>query len=352
MLALVAGGVGGGVATLINGRGSTGVLNALSQPVNTQPTASTGGTIVQVASKVLPSVVQIQVVVGQSGGEGSGIVLSSDGEILTNNHVVEAASGAGKGAITVAFQDGSTATGTILGRDPSSDIAVIKVDKNGLTPVTIGSSGSLVVGQNVVAIGSPLGLAGTVTSGIVSALNRPVSASGESSSTSQASIIDAIQTDAAINPGNSGGPLVNMNGELVGINSAIASLGATQGSQSGSIGLGFAIPIDQAKRVAKELIATGKATQAVLGVSAQNARSGTRGAVVGDVSSSGAAAKAGIVGGDTITKVDDRVIDSSDALVAAVRSHAPGDSVTLTISSGGSQKTVQVTLGSQTVGSK
>ena len=352
VLALVAGGVGGGVATLINGHGSTGVLNALSQPVNTQPTASTGGTIVQVASKVLPSVVQIQVVVGQSGGEGSGIVLSSDGEILTNNHVVEAASGAGKGAITVAFQDGSTATGTILGRDPSSDIAVIKVDKTGLTPVTIGSSGSLVVGQNVVAIGSPLGLAGTVTSGIVSALNRPVSASGESSSTSQASVIDAIQTDAAINPGNSGGPLVNMNGELVGINSAIASLGAAQGSQSGSIGLGFAIPIDQAKRVAKELIDTGKATQAVLGVSAQNSRSGTRGAVIGDVSASGAAAKAGIVGGDTITKVDNRVIDSSDALVAAVRSHSPGDSVTLTVSSGGSQKTVQVTLGSQTVGSK
>ena len=352
VLALVAGGVGGGVATLIDGRGSNGVVNALSQPVNTQPTANTGGTVVQVASKVLPSVVQIQVVVGQSGGEGSGIVLSSDGEILTNNHVVEAASGAGRGAITVAFQDGSTATGTILGRDPSSDIAVIKVDKSGLTPITIGSSGSLVVGQNVVAIGSPLGLAGTVTSGIVSALNRPVSASGESSSTSQASVIDAIQTDAAINPGNSGGALVNMNGELIGINSAIASLGATQGSQSGSIGLGFAIPIDQAKRVAKELIDTGKATQAVLGVSAQNARSGTRGAVIGDVSASGAAAKAGIVGGDTITKLDDRVIDSSDALVAAVRSHAPGDSVTLTISSGGSQKTVQVTLGSQTVGSK
>ncbi|UZJ24110.1 trypsin-like peptidase domain-containing protein [Rhodococcus antarcticus] len=352
VLALVAGGVGGGVATLLDGNGSTGVVSALSQPVNTQPTSSTGGTVEQVAAKVLPSVVQIQVLVGQSGGEGSGIILSSDGQILTNNHVVESAAGARSGAITVAFQDGSTATATILGRDPSADLAVIKVDKTGLTPITIGSSGSLAVGQDVVAIGSPLGLAGTVTSGIVSALNRPVSASGQSSATSQASVIDAIQTDAAINPGNSGGALVNMNGELVGINSAIASLGAAQGSQSGSIGLGFAIPIDQAKRIAQELIDSGHATQAVLGVTAQNATSGTRGAVVGDVSANGAAAKAGLSSGDTITKVDDRVIDSSDALVAAIRSHAPGDTVTLTVVSGGSGKTVQATLGSQTVGSK
>jgi putative serine protease PepD len=352
VLALVAGGVGGGVATLLEGNGSTGVVSALSQPVNTQPTSSTGGTVEQVAAKVLPSVVQIQVIVGRSGGEGSGIILSSDGQILTNNHVVEAAASASPGAITVAFQDGSTSTATILGRDPSADLAVIKVDKTGLTPITIGSSGSLAVGQDVVAIGSPLGLAGTVTSGIVSALNRPVSASGESSSTSQASVIDAIQTDAAINPGNSGGALVNMNGELVGINSAIASLGAAKGSQSGSIGLGFAIPIDQAKRIAKELIASGQATQAVLGVTAQDATSGTRGAVVGDVSANGAAAKAGLSRGDTIVKVDKRVIDSSDALVAAIRSHAPGDTVTLTVASGGSDKTVQVTLGSQTVGSK
>ena len=352
VLALAAGGVGGGVATVLEGHSSTGVVNALSQPVNTQPTSSTGGSVEQVAAKVLPSVVQIQVVVGQSGGEGSGIVLSSDGQILTNNHVVESAAGAPSGAITVAFQDGSTATATILGRVPSSDIAVIKVDKTGLTPVTIGTSGTLAVGQEVVAIGSPLGLAGTVTSGIVSALNRPVSASGQSTAASQASVIDAIQTDAAINPGNSGGALVNMNGDLVGINSAIASLGAAQGSQSGSIGLGFAIPIDQAKRIAQELIQSGQATQAVLGVTAQDSHSGARGAVVGNVAADGAAARSGLAGGDIITKVDNRVIDTSDALVAAVRSHAPGDSVTLTVSAGGSQKTLQVTLGSQTVGSK
>jgi len=355
-LVLAAGGVGGGVATVLNSGNGNPVVSSLSQTASGQSVAKApDGSVQQVAARVLPSVVQIQVVVGGQGGEGSGVILSSDGLILTNNHVVQAAAGARSGAIMVAFNDGSTATATIVGRDPSSDIAVIKVaGKTGLTPIALGSSSSLAVGQNVVAIGSPLGLAGTVTSGIVSSLNRPVRASGDTTSAGQSSVLDAIQTDAAINPGNSGGALVNMNGELIGINSAIASLGASSpGSQSGSIGLGFAIPIDQARRVAQELIKNGVATQAVLGISVTNTPAGTRGATVGDVTPQGAAGKAGITTGSVITKIDNRIIEGGDSLVAAVRSHAPGDKVTLAITDqGGATKTVEVTLGSQTVGGR
>ncbi len=354
VIALVAGGVGGGLVALFDGSGST-VATALNQTNSSQPVSQAAdGSVTQVAAKVLPSVVQIQVVVGQSGGEGSGIILSNDGYILTNNHVVAGAAGAPSGAITVAFNDGTTATGTIVGRDPSADIAVIKVDgKSDLTPIAVGSSGSLQVGQPVVAVGSPLGLAGTVTTGIVSALNRPVRATGETSSADQSSIIDAVQTDAAINPGNSGGALVNTAGQLIGINSAIASLGASQsGSQSGSIGLGFAIPIDQANRIAQELISTGTATQAVLGVSVTSSTTGTRGATIGDVSAGSPAASAGITSGDIVTKIDSRNIEDSDSLVAAVRSYAPGSKVTLTIGQGSGSKTVDVTLGSTTVGTK
>jgi len=361
VLALAAGGVGGGAVALLDNRAATGTtVGALSQTATGQPVAKApDGTVQQVAAKVLPSVVQIQVVAGGSGGEGSGIILSADGMILTNNHVVAAASGSG--SITVSFNDGSTAPATIVGRDPSSDIAVIKVDgQSNLAPIAVGSSSSLAVGQNVVAIGSPLGLAGTVTSGIVSSLNRPVRASGDTSSAGQSSVLDAIQTDAAINPGNSGGALVNMNGELIGINSAIASLGASSpGAQSGSIGLGFAIPIDQARRVATELMKNGVATQAVLGVSVAGSGSPSgaaptsNGATIGAVTPNGAAAKAGIAAGSVITKMDNRIIPDGDTLVAAVRSHAPGDTVTLTVAdSGGATRTVQVTLGSQTVAVK
>ena len=214
----------------------------------------------------------------------------------------------------------------------------------GLTPITLGSSGNLRVGQDVVAIGSPLGLEGTVTTGIVSALNRPVAAGGDAQN--QNTVLDAIQTDAAINPGNSGGALVNMNGELVGVNSAIATLGGDSGqSQSGSIGLGFAIPVDQAKRIADELIQNGTASHASLGVQVGNDAS-VDGAKIVDVTSGGAAAAAGLPSGVVVTKVDDRVIGSADALVAAVRSRAPGDKVTLTyLDPSGKPQTVDVTLG-------
>lgn len=243
------------------------------------------------------------------------------------------------------FSDGTTKSFTVVGTDPSSDIAVVRAqDVSGLTPITIGSSANLRVGQDVVAVGSPLGLEGTVTTGIVSALNRPVAAGGDAKN--QNTVLDAIQTDAAINPGNSGGALVNMNGELVGINSAIATMGGdSPQAQSGSIGLGFAIPVDQAKRIADELIQNGTASHASLGVQVSNDTT-SDGAKIVEVTNGGAAAAAGLPSGVVVTKVDDRVIGSADALVAAVRSKAPGDKVTLTfLGEGGKPQTIEVTLG-------
>ncbi|WP_405160637.1 trypsin-like peptidase domain-containing protein [Nocardia sp. NBC_01499] len=354
-LALVSGGIGGAVGALAthsdNGRST--ISNALDQPkpnVNNVSNAPAGSTQA-VAQKVLPSVVMIKVASSRAEGEGSGVVLSSDGLILTNNHV---AAGGGPGAkMDVLFADGSSAPATIVGADPVSDLAVIKVTgKTGLTPIDLGTSADLQVGQPVVAIGSPLGLAGTVTTGIVSSLNRPVSTQGEGPQTAPGvnPVIDAIQTDAAINPGNSGGALVDGTGKLIGINTAIASLGAGEpgaGQQSGSIGLGFAIPVDQARRVADELIKTGHATYAQIGVKIQaQAQDAINGARVMESTADGPAAKAGIPSGVIITKLDDRSITTGDALVAAVRSHQPGDKVkvTYTDDQGNNPKTVDVTL--------
>ncbi|BAX94184.1 S1C family serine protease [Mycobacterium shigaense] len=370
-IAVVSAGIGGAAATVVElgthvGSGSGGrVIGAApSVPAANMPP----GSVEQVASKVVPSVVMLETDIGRASEEGSGVVLSADGLILTNNHVIAAAApqkapppggpgGApggpgGQGGpggpapkTTVTFSDGRTAPFTVVGADPTSDIAVIKVQGvNGLNPISLGSSSDLKVGQPVVAIGSPLGLSGTVTTGIISALNRPVSTTGESGN--QNTVLDAIQTDAAINPGNSGGALVNMSGQLVGINSAIATLGAdSPDAQSGSIGLGFAIPVDQAKRIADELISSGKASHASLGVQVTSDKS-TPGAKVVDVIQGGAAAGAGVPKNVVVTKVDDRPINSADALVAAVRSKAPGDKVSLTyVDPGGGSRTVQVTLG-------
>ena len=371
-IAVVSAGIGGAAATAVelgthptNGGGHS-VLGggAPSVPAANMPP----GSVEQVASKVVPSVVMLETDLGRQSEEGSGIVLSADGLILTNNHVVAAAAGPPKGPgapsappggppapgggpggpapkTTVTFADGRTAPFTVVGADPTSDIAVIRVQGvSGLTPISLGSSSDLRVGQPVVAIGSPLGLSGTVTTGIVSALNRPVSTTGESGN--QNTVLDAIQTDAAINPGNSGGALVNMNGQLVGVNSAIATLGAdSPDAQSGSIGLGFAIPVDQAKRIADELISTGKATHASLGVQVTNDK-GSPGAKVVDVVPGGAASAAGVPKNVIVTKVDDRPINSADALVAAVRSRAPGDKISLTFQDpAGGSRTVAVTLG-------
>ena len=271
-VAIVSAGVGGGVALLVHPEHNMTGYSASGAAPSVPAASVPSGSVEAVATKVLPSVVKLEVNQGRASEEGSGVILSTDGLILTNNHVVASAAGtpdgqaAGAPQTKVTFADGKTAPFTVVGTDPGSDIAVVRVrNVSGLTPITVGSSADLRVGQDVVAIGSPLGLEGTVTTGIISALNRPVAAGGDARN--QNTVLDAIQTDAAINPGNSGGALVNMNGELVGINSAIATLGADAGGpQGGSIGLGFAIPVDQAKRIADEIIKTGSASRASLGV--------------------------------------------------------------------------------------
>ena len=365
-IAAVSAGVGGMVAMTAqpDSRSTTTITNPAPNGRNVPAVSAPIGTVEQVAAKVVPSVVKLETKMGRASEEGSGIVLSADGLILTNSHVVSAvkdgvppgargpadpgdpSSSAGPGLnATVTFADGRTAPFTIVGTDPSSDIAVVRAEGvSGLTPINLGSSASLRVGQDVVAVGSPLGLEGTVTTGIVSALNRPVAAGGDANN--QNTVLDAIQTDAAINPGNSGGALVNMSGELVGVNSAIATLGGdSPAAQSGSIGLGFAIPVDQAKRIADELISTGTASHASLGVQVSNDVT-AHGAKIVDVVKGGPAATAGLPSGVVVTKVDDRVVGSANALVAAVRSRAPGDKLTLTyIDPAGANQTVQVTLG-------
>jgi putative serine protease PepD len=362
-IAVVSAGVGGGVALTVQSdhRAPIAIANQPGAAPGKPAASLPAGSVEQVAAKVVPSVVKLETAMGRQAEEGSGIVLSSDGLILTNNHVVAAAQGGqssgpidaaqagGAMKTTVTFNDGRTVPFTVVGTDASTDIAVVRAQGvSGLTPITMGSSSNLQVGQDVVAVGSPLGLEGTVTTGIVSALNRPVSTGGDASD--QNTVLDAIQTDAAINPGNSGGALVNMNGELVGINSAIASLGgsAADGPQSGSIGLGFAIPIDQAKRIADELVQSGSASHASLGVQVADDKT-ANGAKIMEVSSGGAAAQAGLPSGAVVTKLDDRIIGSSDALVAAVRSKAPGDKVSLTYTADSdAAKTIQVTLGKAT----
>ena len=324
-----------------------------SSPIVTQsgssavPAAATGS-IEKVAANVLPSVVKINVSGASGSGSGSGIILSADGKILTNNHV---ASLAGKdGQISIDFNDGSHAPAKVLGTDPLTDTAVVQAEGvTGLTPATIGHSSSLQVGQGVVAIGSPFGLNATVTSGIVSALNRPVDVGQVSAG--NVTVYPAIQTDAAINPGNSGGPLVNLAGEVVGIDSAIQTATDTTNGQGepGSIGLGFAIPIDAVLPIVQQMINGETPTHARLGISVDNATSGsqtTDGAKVAKVDTGSAGASAGLKSGDVVTKVDDHLITSSDSLIAIIRSYRPGDSVTLTYTRGGSDHTVTVTLDS------
>lgn len=324
-------------ATSSSATGST-TDGSVVAPTSTTPAPE--GDIEKVAAEVLPSVVQIRVVSAQGEASGSGVILSSDGTILTNNHVVEGAEG---GRLSVSFHDGTTAQATVLGTDPVTDIAVIKADGvSGLTPATIGQSADLRVGQEVVAVGSPYGLDATVTTGIVSALDRAVSIQGEQSS--QATTYPAIQTDAAINPGNSGGPLVDMNGAVIGINSSIRTDGAV-GSTGGSIGLGFSIPVDPILPIVEQLEAGEQATHARLGVSVADGTD-TAGAVIRTVEQGGSGEAAGLEVGDLVTRVDDQRISDADALVAAIRSLRPGDEVTLTVERGGDQQQVSATLGS------
>ncbi|GAA3207905.1 trypsin-like peptidase domain-containing protein [Oerskovia jenensis] len=344
-LALVAGAVGGVAADRI-------MDGADRRPVDVSLPASgiapgeerPQGSVAAVAASVLPSVVSLQVEGADGVSTGSGFVIREDGFILTNNHVV--AAGAAGGEVTVLFADGSERPAEIVGRTPDYDLAVVKVDETGLTPLVLGDSDSVVVGDPVVAIGAPLGLNGTVTTGIVSALHRPVAA-GDSAETA---FIDAIQTDAAINPGNSGGPLVNGAGEVVGVNSAIAQPPGT-GSATGSIGLGFAIPSNQARRTAEELMASGTATYPVIGVLLDSRYQGEGVQVTTEpqggqapVTADGPAAAAGIQAGDVILSIDGRPVSLSDELIVAIRAKAPGDTVTLRVRTGDQERDVRVVL--------
>lgn len=354
LIALVAGALGGALGLYVAHQRDRGVLDgsaALPAPV-TGTTARPQGSVADIASRTLPSVVAISVRTADGSGTGSGFVLRSDGYILTNNHVV--AEAAGGGPLEVQFSDQASVKATIVGTNASYDLAVIKVSARGLPVTPLGNSDDVVVGDQVVAIGAPLGLAGTVTSGIISAKNRPVTAGQDGG---DGSFINALQTDAAINPGNSGGPLMDSQGRVIGVNSAIAALPGSPAlggtSQTGSIGLGFAIPINQARRTAEQLIRTGKAAHPVIGVAldtryqGQGARINTE--PVGDtqpITPGGPAAKAGLKPGDVITKVDGKAVISNEELIVAVRARVPGDVVSLTYQRGGATVTTKVTLGS------
>jgi putative serine protease PepD len=367
-VAVLVGAVAGGVA----GFGGAAIANnssdGSSAPIVVAPDSSTGdgssssssaSTVTDAteaaAAKVLPSVVKIYGSNQQESGSGSGIILTADGQILTNNHVAELGV---NGTLAVSFNDGSTAKATIVGRDPLTDLAVIQAHGvSGLTPATLGSSKDLQVGQSVVAVGSPFGLDSTVTTGIISALNRPVTTQGEATN-DPTTVFPAIQTDAAINPGNSGGALVNLEGQVIGINSAIQTDTSAEmgGGQGGSIGLGFAIPISDAIPIAQQLRSGDTATHARIGVSVGDAKDSIGlpdGALIEKVDPGTAGSDAGLQKGDVITKVDGALIADSDSLVATVRSYRPGDTVTLTIQSSsgnghttGDEHTVDLQLGS------
>ncbi|MDK8797157.1 trypsin-like peptidase domain-containing protein [Corynebacterium sp. MSK044] len=350
---LVGGAAAGYTAGMVAGTGNEqnttiGVSNeenALEAPVITRKEPAPDGSVEQVAAAVLPAVVSIELISGSRVmSEGSGSIISSDGKVLTNHHVV-AEAGDGQAELVVTLNDGTKHPASFVASDVNTDVAVIQIEGvNDLPVIQFGDSDSLAVGQSVVAVGSPLGLSATVTTGIVSALNRPVRAAqggGESS------LMDGIQTDAAINPGNSGGPLVDMNGHLIGMNSVIASLSQSSG-EGGSIGLGFAIPSNFARRVADQLINEGQARQPLMGVQV-DIRHVSDGALISAVQPGSPAEQAGLKEGDVVIRINDRPIESSDALVAATRSHDFGETVTLVVRSAGSEetRTVDVTLSSE-----
>ena len=322
VLALVAGLLGG----ILGGDATKGLISSgVNLVTSTSTIERSPDSVAGIAARVLPSVVSIETMSKDGGGSGSGFVIDPNGYLLTNNHVVADAL-----TIKVILNDGREFAAKILGRDESYDLAVLKIKVTGLKALQFGDSDKVQVGDSVIAFGSPLGLSGTVTQGIISAKDRPVTAGDDNSSTS---FISALQTDAAINPGNSGGPLVDATGAVIGVNSAIASLGSSLGSQTGSIGLGFAIPINQARKTADQLIRDGKATYPVIGVLVDmNYTSG--GALISDKTSAilagGPAAKAGLQPGDLITAIDGIKINTPEELIVQIRTHNVGDEVTIT----------------------
>jgi|UniRef100_UPI00404911A3 putative serine protease PepD len=301
------------------------------------------GSVAEIAQRVLPSVVSIETRSSDGGSSGSGFVIDSSGYILTNNHVIDSAAISG-GQIKVRLSTGNSYTARVIGRDGSYDLAVLKITAPNLKALQFGDSDAVAVGDSVIAIGSPLGLSGTVTLGIISAKNRAVTA-GEREE--ENSFINALQTDAAINPGNSGGPLVDSTGAVIGVNSAIATLGSSFGPRTGSIGLGFAIPINQARKTADQLIKTGKATYPVMGISVDMNFSGT-GAMIaktaGAIIPGGPASLAGMKSGDVITEIEGRVITSPEELIVAIRSHSVGEEIEITYLRSGVSKSVRLTL--------
>ncbi|WP_228395423.1 S1C family serine protease, partial [Modestobacter roseus] len=347
--ALIGGGAGAGVATLADDGGSSTPSTASAQSVTiTDPERATTATAA--AAKAAPSVVTIYVSAAGGSGSGSGVVLSDDGYVLTNNHVVALDGAGGAPTVQVRTSDGTLYDATVVGTDPSSDLAVVKLaDASGLTPAGFADSDSIQVGDLAVAIGAPLGLSNTVTDGIVSATNRAVQTG---STQDDSTVIDAIQTDAAINPGNSGGALVDAAGEVIGINVAIATVPSSgipgQESQSGNIGVGFAIPANTAQRIAEQIIDTGSASHALLGVTARTAADDGsavgNGAQLVDVNPGSPAADAELRSGDVITAVGNRPITTSTELTAAIRSAEPGETVTLTVRRGTDSQQVEVTL--------
>ena len=345
VISLVFGGTAGGALGYLAADFSNGVSNTTSQVLETsKPVAITPATetVSQIVQNVKPSVVSIKAEGNSGSGTGSGFIYREDGYIVTNNHVAAPAINSGK--LTVYLQDKTSYEAKLVGRNASYDLAVLKIDATGLKPVNIGDSSAINVGDLTVAFGSPLGLTGTVTSGIVSAINRPVTAGGADDQ----SFISAIQTDAAINPGNSGGPLVNGQGQVIGVNSAIATLG--NGTQSGSIGLGFAIPINQAQRVITEIIESGKSSTPIAGISIDSTYDGV-GAKIAEVVADGPAASTDLKVGDIVTKINGEAVEDSTELIVAIRRNNPGDKIVLTVkNSAGNEREVSVVLGSREEG--
>ena len=353
-LALVVGLVGGigGAALQEELSSSNGTVSGGLDGVRTQeaaPLEADNGSVSAVAQALLPSTVQI---LAQSGGEsgdatGSGFVLDREGHVVTNNHVVASAA-EGDGSIIVIDHEGERHEASLVGRSSVYDLAVLSVEgAEALDPAALGASLVLRVGDPVVAFGAPLGLSQTVTSGIVSALNRPVTTSGESDD--DLSYINAVQTDAAINPGNSGGPLVNLAGEVVGVNSAIATTGGSIGGESGNIGVGFAIPIEQVRTTVDQILRTGKAEYPVIGAQVRTGgeSDAAGGATITEVMADTPAERAGLKKDDVIVAVDDLPVSDGIALIVAIRTHLPGDEVEMSVMRGGEESTVTIELGGQ-----
>ncbi|MEI5098976.1 trypsin-like peptidase domain-containing protein [Streptomyces sp. PmtG] len=355
--ALIAGGVGGGIGYWAADRNDDSGTDSTTVAASDAPAdlKRQPGSVADIANKALPSVVTLEASSGSGeGGTGTGFVYDKEGHILTNNHVVASAAEGGK--LSATFSNGQKYEAEVVGRAQGYDVAVIKLKNkpSNLRPLQLADSDKVAVGDSTIAIGAPFGLSNTVTTGIVSAKNRPVTSSDGASSKS--SYMSALQTDASINPGNSGGPLLDARGAVIGINSAIKpadSGGGLGGGQSGSIGLGFAIPVNQAKNVAQQLIKTGEATYPVIGASVSLA-DGSDGATISDrgaagsgpaVERNGPADKAGLKSGDVITKLDDNVIDSGPTLIGQIWTHKPGDTVKITYERDGKEHTVDVVLG-------